>query len=53
MYAVGVVITAVLLRIEHGLVSDEDLSRLNTSFFTINGWVGILMFVFTALDLYR
>ncbi len=53
VYAVGVVITAVLLRIEHGLVSDEDLSHLNTAFFTINGWVGILLFVFTALDLYR
>ena len=53
VYAAGIVITAVLLRIEHGLVSDGDLSRLNAAFFTINGWVGILIFVFTALDLYR
>ncbi len=53
VYTAGVVITAVLLRIEHGLVSDGDLSRLNTAFFTINGWIGILIFVFTALDIYR
>lgn len=53
VYAAGVVITAVLLRIEHGLVGEGDLSRINTAFFTINGWVGILLFVFTAMDLYR
>jgi len=53
VYAAGLAITAVLLRIEHGLVGDGDLSRLNTAFFTINGWVGILLFVFTAMDIYR
>ena len=53
LYAVGVLITAVLLKIEHHLVADGDLSRLNTAFFTINGWVGILLFVFAALDVYR
>ena len=53
LYGVGVVVTAVLLKVEHSLVSDGDLSRLNTAFFTINGWVGILLFVFAALDIYR
>ena len=53
VYAAGLVITAILLRIEHGLVSDGDLSRLNTAFFSINGWVGILLFVFAAMDVYR
>ena len=53
LYAVGVAVTAVLLKFEHHLVSDGDLSRINTVFFNINGWVGILLFVFAALDIYR
>lgn len=53
LYAAGVVLTTVLLIVEHRLVFDGDLSRLNTAFFTINGWVGIMLLVFTALDLYR
>ncbi len=53
VYAVGVVITAFLLRFEHGIVSDGDLSKINTAFFTINGWIGVLLFVFAYLDVYR
>ncbi len=53
LYACGVFITAVLLKIEHSLVADGDLSRLNTAFFTINGWIGILLFVFAFMDVYR
>ena len=53
LYTAGVVLTAVLLIVEHRLVFDGDLSRLNTAFFTINGWVGIMLLVFTTLDLYR
>ena len=53
VYATGVVVTALLLRVEHSLVSEGDLSRLDTAFFTINGWIGILLFIFTALDVYR
>jgi 4-hydroxybenzoate polyprenyltransferase len=53
VFAAGLAIVAVLLRIEHGLVGDGDLSRINTAFFTINGWVGILLFVFTSMDIYR
>jgi 4-hydroxybenzoate polyprenyltransferase len=53
LYAAGVVVTAVLLKIEHHLMAEGDLSKINTAFFTINGWVGILLFVFAALDIYR
>ncbi len=53
LYAFGVLVTALLLKIEHHLVSDGDLSRLNTAFFTINGWIGILLFVFAVMDVYR
>ena len=53
LYAFGVFVTAALLRFEHHLVADGDLSRLNTAFFTINGWIGILLFVFAFMDVYQ
>ena len=53
VYGAGVLITAVLLRFEHSLVADGDLSKLNTAFFTINGWIGVLLFIFTYLEAYR
>ena len=53
LYAFGVLVTAALLQFEHHLVGDGDLSRLNTAFFTINGWIGILLFVFAFMDVYK
>ncbi len=52
LYWVGVVIVAGLLKFEHHLVGDGNLSRINTAFFTINGWIGVLLLVFTFLDLF-
>jgi 4-hydroxybenzoate polyprenyltransferase len=48
--AVGLV--AVLLVYEHSLVHAGDLSRVNAAFFTVNGWVGVLFFVFWALQVF-
>jgi hypothetical protein len=31
-------------------VSATDLSRVNVAFFTVNGWIGIGLFVGLALD---
>ena len=50
LYWVGLVIVAGLLKFEHRLVGEGDLSRINTAFFTVNGWIGILPLVFTFLD---
>jgi len=50
VYWMAVVIAALLLVWEHSLVSARDLSRVNTAFFTVNGWVGIGLFVGLALD---
>jgi 4-hydroxybenzoate polyprenyltransferase len=50
IYWVAVAIAAVLLVWEHTLVSADDLSRVNTAFFTINGWIGVGLFVGLALD---
>jgi 4-hydroxybenzoate polyprenyltransferase len=48
---VGVAVVAVLLAYEHSLVSPDDLSKLNAAFFTMNGVISVLFFVFVAGDL--
>jgi 4-hydroxybenzoate polyprenyltransferase len=42
---------AALLWWEHRIVRPDDLSRVDTAFFTLNGWMGIALFVGLALDL--
>ena len=51
LYLVGVGIVAVLLTYEQSLVSDDDLSQVKKAF-DLNGYVGIVYFVVTALSLY-
>jgi 4-hydroxybenzoate polyprenyltransferase len=46
----AVLVAALLLAWEHSLVSERDLSRVNAAFFTVNGWVSVLLFVGLALD---
>src|SRR5580698_9701078 len=47
----GVAAIAGLLIYEHGIVKADDLSRVNAAFFTMNGWVSVLFFVFWAADI--
>jgi len=47
----GVVAVAILLAYEHSLVSSHDLSKLNAAFFTMNGVISVVFFVFLAADL--
>jgi 4-hydroxybenzoate polyprenyltransferase len=47
----GVVAVALLLVYEHSLVKASDLSRLNAAFFTMNGVISIVFFLFVAGDL--
>jgi len=51
LYLVGVGVVAVLLTYEQSLVSDDDLSQVKKAF-DLNGYVGIVYFVATALSLY-
>jgi 4-hydroxybenzoate polyprenyltransferase len=51
VYLVGVVLVAALLLYEQSLVSKEDLSQVKRAF-DLNGYVGILYFVTTALAVY-
>jgi 4-hydroxybenzoate polyprenyltransferase len=47
----GVVAVALLLAYEHSLVSAHDLSKLNAAFFTMNGVISVVFFLFIAGDL--
>ena len=47
----GSVGVALLLAYEHSLVSDNDLSKLNAAFFTMNGVISVVFFIFVAADL--
>jgi 4-hydroxybenzoate polyprenyltransferase len=51
LYLVGVAIVAALLAYEQSLVSEDDLSQVKKAF-DLNGYVGIVYFVATALSLY-
>lgn len=48
---VGLAVVAGAFLYEHSIVKPHDLSRLNRAFFTVNGIIGITLFVFALLDL--
>lgn len=50
IYFVGVVLVFVFLFVEHTVLSDKDLSRINFSFFTMNGMVSIVLFLAILFD---
>lgn len=50
-YFAGLVIAYLLMYKEHRLVRPDDLSKLNTAFFTMNGVLSVIMFSFTLIDL--
>ena len=47
----GIAAVLALLIYEHGLVKPNDLSRVNAAFFTVNGYVSVLFFLFWAADI--
>jgi 4-hydroxybenzoate polyprenyltransferase len=49
-YWLGVFATAALLAYEHSIVRPGDLRRLDAAFFTLNGVISVVFFVFVALD---
>lgn len=48
-FAVGIVLTVALLAYEQWLLRDGDLSRLDLAFFTMNGYISIIIFTATLL----
>ncbi|MGF7185596.1 4-hydroxybenzoate polyprenyltransferase [Desulfitispora alkaliphila] len=51
IYYVGVLIAISLLLYEHSLVRPNDLTKIDMAFFNMNGYLSVVMFVFTLIDL--
>lgn len=51
LWWIGLALTAAAFVYEHAIVRADDLSRVNRAFFTANGFVGIVLFVFALADL--
>jgi len=51
LYWIGVAAAAGLLLWQHSIVSPEDISRIDAAFFTANGALSIVLFLFGAADL--
>ncbi|QHW30189.1 UbiA family prenyltransferase [Paenibacillus rhizovicinus] len=51
IYLIGAVASVGFLWYEHLLVKPNDISRVQTAFFTMNGALSITLFAFTLLDL--
>lgn len=51
LWWIGLLLAAAAFVYEHAIVSPTDLSRVNRAFFTANGFVGIVLFLFAVLDL--
>jgi 4-hydroxybenzoate polyprenyltransferase len=52
MAMAGIGVVAALLLWEHRLVHANDLSRVDAAFFTVNGWVSVLFFLFWTADFF-
>jgi 4-hydroxybenzoate polyprenyltransferase len=50
VYWLGVAIASALLAYEHSLVSPDDLSRLDTAFFTMNGVISVVFCACVIVD---
>lgn len=50
-YFTGLVLACGILVYEHAIVSPKDMSRVNVSFFTMNGVLSVVVFCFTLIDL--
>lgn len=51
IYYIGLTITGLLLLTQRRVVAPNDLSRLNLAFFTFNGAISMVLFMFTAISL--
>jgi 4-hydroxybenzoate polyprenyltransferase len=48
----GIAAVVLLLAYEHSIVSPRDLRRLDAAFFTMNGVIAMVFFIFVAADLW-
>ncbi len=51
VFFIGVLITAGILFYQHRIVNPDDLSKIKGSFFSMNGIISMVLFIFTWLSL--
>jgi len=51
-FLLGVFLVAAVLVVEHSMVSASDFSKINTASFAVNRYVGIVVLLFSLLDLF-
>ena len=49
---VGIALVILLLAYEHSIISPTDLRRMNAAFFTLNGVISVIFFLFVAADIF-
>ena len=52
IYLAGVIITGLLIIYQHRLVKPDDISKVNTAFWTANGIISIILMLATYVDFY-
>ena len=50
---VGMALVVLLLAYEHAIISPSDLRRMNAAFFTLNGVISVVFFLFVAADVFH
>ncbi len=50
IYLTGVALVAALLVYEHSLIRKDDLSKVNTAFFNVNGVISVGLMIFVIVD---
>ena len=51
-FLAGILLAALLLAYEHWLLRNGDLGRLDMAFFTMNGYISIIIFIATLADVF-
>lgn len=49
-YWIGMFVIAGLFLYEHSLIKEDNLNRLDTAFFNMNGYISMTIFIFTLMD---
>jgi len=51
-YFIGMMVVTGLLIYEHRLIKSDDISKLDMAFFNMNGYISVVVFLFTVLDIF-
>ncbi len=52
IYFSGILLLSIFLIYEHRLIKENDLSKINKAFFTVNGFISIIFLVIVFIDIF-